>query len=56
VIGAAAVPIVATLFGLNAVLMIAGAAYLLAIPAFFAVLIPLRPFVAPVPAPAPTPA
>ena len=31
VIGAAAVPIVATLFGLNAVLMIAGAAYLLAI-------------------------
>jgi hypothetical protein len=56
VIGAAAVPIVATLFGLNAVLMIAGAAYLLAIPAFFAVLIPLRPTVAPVPAPAPTPA
>jgi hypothetical protein len=56
VIGAAAVPIVATLFGLNAVLMIAGAAYLLAIPAIFAVLIPLRPSVAPVPAPAPTPA
>ena len=42
VIGAAAVPIVATLFGLHAVLMIAGGAYLLAIPAFFAVLIPLR--------------
>jgi hypothetical protein len=56
VIGAAAVPIVATLFGLNAVLMIAGAAYLLAIPAFFAVLIPLRPSAARVPAPAPTPA
>src|SRR5262245_15002800 len=56
VIGAAAVPILATLFGLNAVLMIAGAAYLLAIPAFFAVLIPLRPTAAAVPAPAPTPA
>ena len=56
VIGAAAVPIVATLFGLNAVLMIAGAAYPLAIPAFFAVLIPLRPTAAPVPIPAATPA
>ena len=47
VIGAAAVPIVATLFGLHAVLMIAGGAYLLAIPAFFAVLIPLRASPAP---------
>jgi uncharacterized protein YaaW (UPF0174 family) len=36
------VPIVATSFGLTAVLMIAGSAYLLAIPAFFAVLLPLR--------------
>jgi spermidine synthase len=47
VIGAAAVPIVATLFGLSAVLMIAGGAYLLAIPAFFAVLLPLRAATAP---------
>jgi len=36
VIGAAAVPIIATSFGLNAVLMIAGGAYLLAMPVFFA--------------------
>ncbi|MCC6780402.1 MAG: hypothetical protein IT537_27825 [Hyphomicrobiales bacterium] len=42
VIGAAAVPIVATSFGLSTVLMIAGGAYLLAIPAFFAVLLPLH--------------
>jgi hypothetical protein len=42
VIGAAAVPIIATSFGLNAVLMIAGAAYLVALPAFFAVLLPPR--------------
>lgn len=42
VIGAAAVPIVATGFGLSAVLLTAGAAYLVAIPAFFAVLLPLR--------------
>ena len=42
VIGAAAVPIVATGFGLSAVLGLAGAAYLLAIPAFFAVLLPVR--------------
>jgi hypothetical protein len=41
VIGAATVPIVATAFGLTAVLSLAGAAYLLAIPAFFAVLLPL---------------
>jgi len=42
VIGAAMVPIIATSFGLTDVLMIAGSAYLLAIPAFFAVLLPLR--------------
>jgi hypothetical protein len=60
VIGAAAVPIIATSFGLNAVLMIAGFAYLIAIPAFFAVLLPLKRAPAPSPtaaaAPAPTPA
>src|SRR5262249_31152147 len=39
VVGAAVVPIVATSFGLSAVLMIAGAAYLIALPAFFAVLL-----------------
>ena len=42
VIGAAAVPIIATGFGLSTVLAIAGCAYLLAIPAFFAVLKPAR--------------
>jgi glucan phosphoethanolaminetransferase (alkaline phosphatase superfamily) len=51
VIGAAMVPIIATSFGLSAVLMIAGCAYLLALPAFFAVLLPLRG--APAPAPLP---
>src|SRR5215510_7594737 len=59
VIGAAAVPIISTSFGLNAVLMIAGIAYLIALPAFFAVLLPLRPAPASAPAsanPAPTPA
>src|SRR5262245_3322065 len=59
VIGAAAVPIIATSFGLNAVLMIAGFAYLVAIPAFFAVLLPLNRAPASRPAsatPAPTPA
>ncbi len=40
VIGAAAVPLVATSFGLSAVLVIAGLAYLVALPAFFAVLKP----------------
>jgi spermidine synthase len=40
VIGAALVPIVATTFGLSWVLAISGAAYLLALPAFFAVLLP----------------
>jgi spermidine synthase len=42
VIGAAIVPIVATSFGLTAVLMVAGVAYLVAMPAFFAVLLPIR--------------
>ncbi len=56
VIGAAAVPIIATSFGLNAVLMIAGGAYLLAMPVFFAVLLPLQPSAMPAPAPAATPA
>jgi predicted membrane-bound spermidine synthase len=43
VIGAALVPILATSFGLTAVLWVAGIAYLIAIPAFFAVLLPLKP-------------
>jgi hypothetical protein len=43
VIGAAAVPIIATSFGLAAVLEVSAAAYLAAIPAFFAVLLPPRP-------------
>jgi len=42
VIGAALVPIISTSFGLTAVLAVAGCAYLLAIPAFFAVLRPMR--------------
>jgi len=42
VIGAALVPIVATSFGLTAVLWVAGLAYLVAIPAFFAILLPLK--------------
>jgi len=40
VIGAALVPIIATTFGLSWVLSISGAAYLLALPSFFAVLLP----------------
>ncbi|HEY4163642.1 MAG TPA: hypothetical protein VGM59_11310 [Dongiaceae bacterium] len=40
VIGAALVPIIATTFGLAAVLEISGLAYLLALPSFFAVLLP----------------
>ncbi len=40
VIGSAAIPVLATSFGLTSVLQIAGVAYLLAIPAFFAVLLP----------------
>jgi hypothetical protein len=43
VIGAALVPIVATALGLAAVLEISGAAYLLALPSFFAVLLPRSP-------------
>lgn len=45
VIGAAAVPIIATSFGLPAVLEVSALAYLLAIPAFFAVLRPSRAIV-----------
>ena len=41
VLGAAMVPLIATAFGLSTVLMIAGGAYLLAIPALFALLLPL---------------
>ena len=41
VIGAALVPIVATTFGLTAVIVAAGGAYLLAIPAFFGLLKPM---------------
>ncbi len=40
VIGAAAVPLVATAFGLSSVLFVAAGAYLLALPAFYAVLLP----------------
>ena len=42
VVGAALVPLVATSFGLSAVLQIGGVAYLLAIPALFGVLLPGR--------------
>ena len=42
VIASAAIPVLATSFGLTAVVQFAGAAYLIAIPAFFAVLLPLR--------------
>ncbi len=42
VIGAAVVPLVATSFGLSAVMIVAGSAYLVALPAFFGVLRPLR--------------
>ncbi|HJQ56610.1 MAG TPA: hypothetical protein VJ890_06870 [Vineibacter sp.] len=41
VLGAALVPIVSTSFGLPAVLLVGGIAYLVAIPAFFRVLLPL---------------
>jgi hypothetical protein len=41
VLGAAMVPLIATAFGLSTVLVIAGGAYLLAIPALFALLLPL---------------
>ena len=40
VVGAAAVPLIATAFGLSTVLTLGGVAYLVAIPAFFAVLLP----------------
>ena len=43
VIGAAIVPIVSTAFGLSSVLYVGAGAYLIAIPAFFAVLLPARP-------------
>jgi hypothetical protein len=43
VIGAALVPIVATSFGLPAVVLVGAFAYLVALPAFFSVLMPLRP-------------
>jgi hypothetical protein len=46
VIGAAVVPLVATAFGIGAVIEIAGLAYLVAIPAFFGVLLPRRALVA----------
>lgn len=42
VIGAALVPIIATSFGLAAVIAVAGAAYLIAIPAFMGVLKPIQ--------------
>ncbi|OYT87960.1 MAG: hypothetical protein CFE43_21485, partial [Burkholderiales bacterium PBB3] len=41
VIGAALVPLVATSFGLAAVIALAGGAYLIAIPAFFGLLKPI---------------
>ncbi|HYA75037.1 MAG TPA: hypothetical protein VEF36_17970 [Roseiarcus sp.] len=43
VIGAAAAPVIATNFGLGAVIEIAGCAYLLALPAFFGVILPNAP-------------
>jgi len=43
VIGAAAAPVIATNFGLGAVIEIAGLAYLLALPAFFGVILPDAP-------------
>ena len=42
VVGAAAVPIIATSFGLAACLQVSSGAYLLAIPAFFAIFLPLK--------------
>jgi hypothetical protein len=41
VIGAALVPIVATSFGLPAVVLVGAVAYLIALPTFFSVLMPL---------------
>lgn len=42
VVGAALVPVIATSFGLSTVLIVSGLAYLVAIPAFFGVLLPPR--------------
>ncbi|MGV8840507.1 MAG: spermidine synthase [Bauldia sp.] len=42
VIASAAIPVLATSFGLTAVVQFAGVAYLIAIPAFFALLLPFR--------------
>jgi hypothetical protein len=42
VVGAALVPLIATAFGLSAVLETSGVAYLLAIPGLFAVILPFR--------------
>ena len=51
VIGAAAAPVIATNFGLGAVIEIAGLAYLLALPAFFGVISKNAPNSLPEPAP-----
>src|SRR6266446_10901956 len=40
VVGSVAVPLVAVLFGLKALMWVAACAYLLALPAFFALLLP----------------
>jgi uncharacterized protein YaaW (UPF0174 family) len=40
VVGSVAVPLVAVLFGLKALMWVAASAYLLALPAFFALLLP----------------
>jgi uncharacterized protein YaaW (UPF0174 family) len=40
VIGSVAVPLIAVLFGLKAVIWVAAIAYLVALPAFFALLLP----------------
>ena len=47
VVGAAMVPVIATSFGLAAVLLVSGCAYLLAILGFFAILSPLSSVVSP---------
>jgi hypothetical protein len=52
VVGAALVPIVATAFGLSAVLDVSAVAYLLAIPALMAVMLPRRTTPAAIPVPA----
>jgi hypothetical protein len=40
VIGSVAVPLIGVLFGLKALIWVAAAAYLIALPAFFALLLP----------------